>query len=348
MDDVADDRLSTHAHPCPGAPARLQRHRRLGHRAPLLAALSAVMLSSVLAACVAAGASPAGPDPSAGAATSASPAQTPRPTGAPSAAASRDPAPSAEGSPLGSAALSDSSPEAVVVTPAPSAANAEFAVPSLVATVQAEVRVRSEPGVAASSEKLTPLLPLGTELVVLSGPVAADGYHWYEVTPLSSASPLPRGWVAAAGRDGESWLEARTPSCPARPTTFAALAAIPSQLALVCFPRAPITIEARIVDCACNVDGPGYTPPWFTDGASGWNLLIDPSQSTPSADAQSLWLYLDPEAKRPATLPIGKVVTVTGIFDHPAADACVRGAYLDPAAATGECRLWFAVTKIAP
>jgi hypothetical protein len=302
-------------------------------------ALSAALLSGLLGGCVSA-------EPSASPLASASPSQATSPS--PAAAPPSDTSlPSPSPSPLpGSADPAGPSPEASLVTPAPSAANAEFRVPSLVATVQPDVRVRSAPGVASTSEKLTPLLPADTELVILSGPVAADGYHWYEVTPLVTASSLPHGWVAAASRDGEPWLAARTASCPARPTTFAALAAIPSPLALVCFPRVPITIAARIVDCNCDVDGPGYAPSWFTDASSGWRLLIDPARTAPSAESRDLWLYLDPAAKRPAILPVDQVVTVTGIFDHPAADACVRGPYVYPAAATGECRLWFAVTAI--
>ena len=237
-------------------------------------------------------------------------------------------------------------PSLPLTTPAPSAANAEFSVPSLVTTVQPDVRVRSKPGLAASSEKLTPLLPRGTELVVMSGPVAADGYHWYEVTPLESGSALPLGWIAAGSKTGEPWLVGRTPVCPARPTTFAALIAIPAQLALVCFHGEPITVEARIVPCECDVDGPAFTPTWF---ASHWNLLIDPSRTAPSAEMRDLWLSLDPTATRPATLPLGQVVTVTGMFDHPAAAGCVRGEYGNvPAGPTGLCRLWFAVTEIMP
>lgn len=294
----------------------------------------------ILAGCVSAEppASPAASTPASQAASPSPAAASPPNSGLPLPSASPLPASADPPSP---------SPPASVVTPAPSAADAELAVPALVATVQPDVRVRSAPGLAATSEKLTPLLPTGTELVVLSGPVAADGYHWYEVTPLARASSLPRGWVAAASRDGEPWLAARTPSCPARPTAFAALAAIPSPLALVCFPRVPITFEARIIDCNCDVDGGWLEPSWFSWGTYRW--LIDPSQTQHDPADPEFWLHLDPAAKRPSTLPLGQIVTLTGMFDHPAAEACVLHSYY-PSGATpsGACRLEFAVTEIVP
>ncbi|MEX1173722.1 MAG: serpin family protein [Chloroflexota bacterium] len=53
-----------------------------------------------------------------------------------------------------------------------------------------------------------PVLPLGTELTVLDGPVSASGYVWYKVAPVSfvGLDGPGYGWVALAGKDGEPWI----------------------------------------------------------------------------------------------------------------------------------------------
>lgn len=43
------------------------------------------------------------------------------------------------------------------------------------------LRVRSHPSVSDDSDKLEPLLPLGTKLLVLDGPLPASGYAWSRV-----------------------------------------------------------------------------------------------------------------------------------------------------------------------
>ena len=51
-------------------------------------------------------------------------------------------------------------------------------------------------------------------MVVLDGPVQASGYDWYLVQPTimsDTEQPYPFGWVAAAGKDGEPWIEPMTP-----------------------------------------------------------------------------------------------------------------------------------------
>ena len=51
------------------------------------------------------------------------------------------------------------------------------------------LRVRSQPRISDDSEKYDPLLPLGTQLYVLDGPMSASGYTWYQVAPLTSTAP---------------------------------------------------------------------------------------------------------------------------------------------------------------
>ena len=78
-----------------------------------------------------------------------------------------------------------------------------------------DLRVRSNPGVSDDSTKLEPLLQDGVQVVVLDGPVQASGYDWYLVQPTitsDTADPYPFGWVAAADKDGEPWIESGTAS----------------------------------------------------------------------------------------------------------------------------------------
>jgi serpin B len=78
---------------------------------------------------------------------------------------------------------------------------------SAVVTVSDSLRVRSAPGVSDDSIKYEPLLPVGTELLVVGGPVEASGYVWWQVEPLSLAlQDADVGWVAMADHDGEPWI----------------------------------------------------------------------------------------------------------------------------------------------
>jgi hypothetical protein len=226
-------------------------------------------------------------------------------------------------------------------------------------TVENALRVRSAPGTGADSRRLEPLLPAGTWLSVVEGPVAASGYQWHLVVPIASAE-LPSGWVAAGARDGTPWVVAAAYPCPAVPTTMDALIALAPNVGLACFAGRPLTVPARIVECNCDVDGaPEYDPAWFGEGA-GPLLLIPPSSDRPPSDPTGWFpLALDPNATHPDPLPVGRpqgstwtqadLVTVTGVFDHPAAATCtVRTWPYDEhlPVPTTACRSAFAVTAV--
>ena len=77
-------------------------------------------------------------------------------------------------------------------------------------TVSDRLRVRSQPRVSDDSARYEPLLPTGTELLVVEGPVQASGYDWYRVAPVSLtlSGGVTEGWVAAADHDGTPWIAA--------------------------------------------------------------------------------------------------------------------------------------------
>jgi hypothetical protein len=209
------------------------------------------------------------------------------------------------------------------------------------------VRVRSQPRVSDDSFKEEPLLPRGTALYVLDGPVTASGYDWYNVAQLSSRT-LPSGWVASASRDGEAWIVGRAFDCPPMPDDFSSLATLPEGVGLACFPRVPITVQARLISCNCDVDGSWYEPSWFFLGSGGPNLLVEPGVTSASSQSPGDWfaLNLDPTGQHPDVLPIGDAVEVTGIFDHPAAANCTRTEMDGQPVPSQGCRLEFAVTRL--
>jgi hypothetical protein len=74
------------------------------------------------------------------------------------------------------------------------------------------------------------------------------------------------------------------------------------------------------------------------------STVTDPGV-TPNPD---IWfaLNLDPTGEHPDVLPVGEVVEVTGVFDHPAAADCTRTEMDGEPAPSQECRLEFAVTQM--
>ena len=220
---------------------------------------------------------------------------------------------------------------------------------SIAVTLSDGVRVRSRPEVSETSTKYEPLLPAGTSLFVLGGPVAGSGYDWYEVAAVTfSGLEAASGWVAAGSRDGVAWLEPGTVECPPVPADFTALAALTRGERLACFGGAPITVRARIVPCYCDIDAGAIQPEWFGFGNGQPLFLVEPTASTAPSDPRDwIILHLDPAGQHPDPLPVGELVEVTGMFDHPAARDCMLAMFDEPSRPTPACRFAFAVTSLA-
>jgi serpin B len=75
-------------------------------------------------------------------------------------------------------------------------------------TVSDRLRVRSRPEVDAASVKYEPVLPVGTQLQVIDGPVEGSGYQWVRVAPVDVTldGGVADGWVAVADHDGTPWV----------------------------------------------------------------------------------------------------------------------------------------------
>jgi serpin B len=148
-------------------------------------------------------------------------------------------------SPTATASATASAPPSPVPS-APPAATASFVRGDAAVTVSPGLRVRSRPRVADDSLKLEPLLPVGTELAVLGGPVTASGYAWYDVAPIgvTLAGGLTHGWVAVAATDGTPWVAAA--ATPGLELTSASATRAPASVA-----------DARAQAAAVNAFGLG-------------------------------------------------------------------------------------------
>jgi hypothetical protein len=153
-----------------------------------------------------------------------------------------------------------------------------------------DLRVRLHPGVTNGSTTLEPLLQDGVRVVVLDGPVQASGYDWYLVQPTitsDTADPYPFGWVAAADRDGEPWIEPESVECPPLPTTVEELGEMNQVAALFfevsCFGGKDITFEARLRqprEDICDDEPWGVDPGWL-DVCVGDAPIFVPVKASP-------------------------------------------------------------------
>jgi len=256
-------------------------------------------------------------------------------------------------------------PQASTEQSAESAGEQDTLLDVTVVTVADGLRVRSAPRVSDDSIQYEPLLPLGTFLYAFNGPVNESGYGWYGVASFSldlmswgpcGAGPGPcggpyTGWVAGSGRDGEPWLEPAAPDCPPLPTDARAVQTVPLGTRLGCFSQVPIAFQARLISCNCDVDGGGFQPSWF--GVEDQPLLLVGTSETqvPAEYADWLIVAFDPAGKFPDVLPVGQLVDVTGMFDHPDARNCTyQGVPIEtagPPAPSSDCRFMFATTGIS-
>jgi hypothetical protein len=231
-----------------------------------------------------------------------------------------------------------------------------------------DLRVRSQPRISDDSKKLEPLLQRGVLLVVLDGPMQASGYDWYQVQPtmsLEDAITYPAGWVAAASREGEAWIEPEHIDCPPEPADVLGLESILEHdemyWEIPCFSGRELTFEARLgraeVTCV-DIEGDWiWEPGWFGSCLAPPFFLAsveeDPNGTTywaafpPGIDTS---IAVAPDAPRDEW----PIVEVTGMFDHPLAQTCHNVAAFetaheeepDPFQTVMHCRRQFVVTSM--
>jgi hypothetical protein len=224
-----------------------------------------------------------------------------------------------------------------------------FLVPQTAAvTTSDRLRVRSRPVVDATSQPFEPLLPTGTRLFVVQGPVAGSGYDWYEVIALAirrlDGGPMV-GWIAVAGKTGETWAKVLPLDCPS-PDGLVGLADVErlatwsaSDGGLSCFGDRTIT-TAAMVHVVCK---PSSSTP-----AAAWLSSPSPASLVMTDGASTFEARLHPDAvESTCKIPQDVRWNVEGHFDDPDSASCATGSAADAVVARYQCRSIFVVTLLA-
>jgi hypothetical protein len=274
-------------------------------------------------------------------------------------AAEPSPTPGSSQTPVAASA----SPSPGTPTPAPTPATPGGLAPdSVVQTAVDRLNLRGGPSLAAEAMWMLPEAMPG---FVISGPVAADGYDWYQLSglglPYGSGCITPEpggllecpawlGWLAAAGTDGTPWLVPATsvPPCPGDPPTVVSLSELQFTMRLICYGGDELSFRAWWPD---EPTGAGASCPaaeteiaWLACQETNPNGLAGDESET----GGRLTVSVHPESglQMPAR---GGWIELTGHFDDPAAQDCAQVAELrgsDPAAEIFTCRLQFVVGEV--
>ncbi len=219
------------------------------------------------------------------------------------------------------------------------------------------LRVRSAPSVGDASKRFKPLLPAGTRMLVVGGPVESDGHTWWEIQTDSEVLDL-FGWVADA--DGaKTWITPTAPRCYGAPDADAVTGLTHIDF-LACHGNTEVRIQAEAAalwevrevkgDCGwvrkrdgCDVD-------------AAWLLLASTRIRVQTGDGgmRDLVVAMPPDlASALARLPRHQSLFLTVSMDSPEAQTCrardaETGAILVPKdLAITWCRLQFVVQEVA-
>ena len=233
---------------------------------------------------------------------------------------------------------------------------ADKAYPRLGAAITASdrLRVRSAPGIQSDAYEL---LPKGTEVWVVDGPIIADDYEWLRVVvPGLEIDGVPRvGWVAESDHGGERWLSRRTPKCP--DPDAVSLQALARLLraegphgGLACFGGDTLTFDAQ-VEISCGEARPTWQvqPEWLGPNASRTLAIM---QGTDVINAHMRPDLGVPEGCGGAADDVMR--TIQGHFDDGDAETCAGPAPSGTTAADAAalisywCRTAFVVDDIEP
>jgi hypothetical protein len=317
--------------------------RRRPRAALLLAAGMMIAIPVLLSVLVAAGLAVRAPESGPGAAAGASldPTVSPGPA-------------AGEASP----ADTDRTPPTTGASPDPALAPGSLAV----VTVEGKsLRVRSRPTTDNSkSKKYTPLLPPGTRMLIVGGPVVADGMTWYEVQTDAELELIDLfGWVST-GQNGETWIEPRTPRCPERvdASTVATLTRVEF---LACYGNTRVQVQAKVADL-WGPPRPGPSCGWVRTRAgtecsvdNRWLEFPDATVTlvTDKGRLHQVALALPPDmAAKLLTVPRQATSVLTISMDAPESAACrirnsATGKDLVPAnRAVTRCRLQFVIQEV--
>jgi hypothetical protein len=259
---------------------------------------------------------------------------------------------------VGSPAAASLNPSDGTATPGPVLAGGLEAGGLAVVTLDGDnLRVRSAPGTGSDSKRLKPVLPAGTRMLVVSGPVEADGYDWWEIQTDSEVVDL-FGWVAA-GDGSAAWIAPAAARCLGSPDA-ASVAGMSRIDFLACNGDAEVSFQADAASLWDVRQSPGACG-WVRkrggcDVENGWLLLASTVVRVTTAPGvqKELVVAMPPDlAAQLALLPRHQTLRLTVAMDSPDASACrIRdgqsGALLLPRdQAVTACRLAFVVQEVA-
>ena len=218
-----------------------------------------------------------------------------------------------------------------------------------------DLNVRSAPSLEA--RRLRPVLPAGTRMLIVGGPVAADDMEWYEVQTDGELVDH-FGWVSA-GQDGEAWIAPARPRCWGQPdaATVAGLGRIDF---LACYGRNEVRVRARAEGLwdAVNPEGACGWIPAPADCAVDMSWLLLPAAPvtliSDTGVEHDVVLAMPPDLSEALKqLPRQSTLLLTVSMDGPESAACrawdpATGRALIPdERAVTACRLQFIVQEVA-
>jgi hypothetical protein len=185
------------------------------------------------------------------------------------------------------------------------------------------------------------------------GPVEAEGFVWYPIIDLGTASldevhpPQDAGNIAwmAVGNGSEQWVELAAPRCIEGDPDLAALERMLAWERLACFGDRQITLEGVFGCGGCGGSIPGtFEPYWLASPMYYAFLSIEPQERI-----GPFVLRFAPDG--PAMPDDGTIVRVTGHFDDARSTECVVAPgeptqAVDPRVQDLYCRSQFVVDGI--
>ena len=242
-------------------------------------------------------------------------------------------------------------PEATSSAPVATPNDSGLAPDSIAEVVTDDLVVRSLPGVSDASLIDPRVLVRGTLLFVVDGPVAADGFDWYQAVPFPrDLRDIPReipgpGWVAA-GRQGDPWIAAWSGTCP-EPELESMWTASRFVL-LACFGDRDLTLQGALRDCGGATGGPSFEPSWLTNFQC---VFVPAGEPCEPYFCRGLVLRTPEVPHRLGAN--GTLLRVTGHFDDPVARTCIEFPRegiepTPPELLVLECRAQFVVTEVVP
>jgi len=219
------------------------------------------------------------------------------------------------------------------------------------------LRVRTTPGTSDPATRLKPLLPAGTRMLIVGGPVTVDNHDWYEVQTDGELVNL-FGWVAA-GENGTAWIAPAAPRCWGE-LGAGTVAGLDRVDFLACYGRTEVKVRAR-AEGLWDARGADGDCGWLRAGGvcdldNAW-LLLPAAPVTLVTDAgveHEVTLAMPPDLSEALVkLPRQSTLLLTVSMDAPeAADCRARdadsGSTLIPNdQAVTACRLQFVVQEVA-